>query len=209
MKRVFFYSLIASLVLIAHTGFAETYMRVYYIQWAPEGGGDHGDCQYYEFPGANCKFGDEDDRNLLIDAGNSTAASSPLFVFLDSKLKKGLPDEKPLWFMALSHAHEDHYGGMSTVLTRYAVKNFYECTTKCKLSDQDSTLFNSIYSAVGGAAHYFQVVTGDRLSGSNPTKYPADNPNGFDPNIVDHILAAGTSGNCDDPNDASIVHQFS
>ena len=204
MKRVAFYSLIASLVLIAHPASAERprYMRVYYIQWAPEGGGIFGDCQYYEFPGADGILDTADDRNLLIDAGDTS--NSPVITFLDSKIGVG----GTLWFMALSHAHEDHYGGMSAVLTRYVVKNFYECTTKCPLSSKDSTLSTNIKNEVG-AGHYFEVTAGDYLSGPNPTKYPADNPNGFDPYVVDHILAAGTSGSVTDPNDASIVHQFS
>lgn len=173
------------------------YMRVYYIQWVPQGSSStYGDCQYYEFPGEDGIFGTTDDRNLLIDGGRSSYVYNVLIPFLDQKIGRG----GTLWFMALSHDHIDHHGGLWDVLDQYQVKYYYENSSWP--SESLRTKLNAEGCGPGSPpGRYFTVTPGVYLSGPNCNVGP-----GFDPYIEDRILAACT--NTDDANDASVIHQI-
>ena len=82
-------------------------LRVYYISVG------QGDAQYIELPNG---------ENVLIDGGPSStdSTSNPLIFFLE---RKGV---SKINHVILSHAHLDHYNGLSPVFDRYLVEKYYD-----------------------------------------------------------------------------------
>ena len=83
-------ALLAALLAASPAAAQTRYMRVWYIQYVPEGwSSTYGDCQYYEFPGEDGVLDTDDDRSLLIDGGRGGYAPDVLFPFLDERIGKG------------------------------------------------------------------------------------------------------------------------
>ena len=209
MKRVSITLIL--LLLPASFSFSQSrYFRVHFIQYVPEGSSStYGECSYYEFPGADGILGTEDDRNLLIDGGRGSYVYHILIPFLESRIGVN----GTLWFLALSSAGEDHYGGLWYVVDEFQVKNFYQ---NLRWPAGDKTGYDNLMDKLDAEGcgpnsppgHYFEVDPGDYLSGPSCNLHPADHPSGFDPYIEDKILAAKETFDWGSDNRYALVHQF-
>ena len=203
-------ALLAALLAASPAAAQTRYMRVWYIQYVPEGwSSTYGDCQYYEFPGEDGVLDTDDDRSLLIDGGRGGYAPDVLFPFLDERIGKG----GILWFMANSSAGQDHYDGLRKVVDRYQVKNFYQnlrwpAGAKGSYDDLMDKLDAEGCGPNSAPGHYFEVDAGDYLSGPSCTVGPADHPYGFDPYVEDRVLAALRDFPSLDDNAYALVHQI-
>lgn len=208
--RLFLPAFLAALLAASSASAQTRYMRVWYIQYVPEGSSStYGDCQYYEFPGEDGVLDTDDDRNLLIDGGRGGYRYQVLFPFLDGKIGPG----GTLWFMALSSAGEDHYDGLRYVVDRYQVKNFYQnlrwpTEAKGGYDDLMKKLDAEGCGPNSAPGHYFEVDAGDHLSGPRCTIGPNDHPYGFDPYVEDRVLAALRGFPSGDDNAYALVHQI-
>ncbi|MDA3792640.1 MAG: hypothetical protein PF545_03145, partial [Elusimicrobia bacterium] len=168
-------------------------MRIHFILW---GESLYGDCEFIELPGADGKLDTADDKYILIDGGYASSAGySKLDEFLDAKIGPG----GDLDFMVLSCAGADHYSGLSMVVDRYNVLNFYQSVRwpEGAKSGYDN-LMNSLNAEGCGPDYegirYFKPEPGDFTSGPRADIGPVFSEGGkswqgFDPNIEAKILA--------------------
>ncbi len=130
---------------------AGKFLRVNYVQYVPEyktasAAASAGDCMLYELPGG---------KHLLIDGGSSwssTWLNPPLRTLLDDKLGGA---GETLDYMVLAIPNDNSGAGLTDVLERYDVLNYYETS---KWNQLTSTWYGNLWTALnseGSDIYYF------------------------------------------------------
>lgn len=104
-------------------------------------------------------------KNLLIDAGNKSDGSSIVSYLKDHKVKN-------LDYIVATHPHEDHIGGMSTVLKSFTIGDFY-----APKKSSDTNTFENMITALNGKKIY-AVKGGVKLDLGENTVFEFLAPNG-------------------------------
>ncbi|MDO9513763.1 MAG: MBL fold metallo-hydrolase, partial [Elusimicrobiota bacterium] len=148
-------------------------MRVFYVLW---GNGGYGDSIFIQLPGADKTLDTLDDKNVLIDGGNSSALSS-------SHLDNFLLDlgVTTINYMVLTHDHTDHYLGLQMVMDNFVVENFYS-PGQAEEDDMGAARLTAEGCSV------YRPVTDDILT--------------WDPNVIFKVLAVNAAAT---GNDRSLV----
>lgn len=80
----------------------------------------HGDCTLIQTPDDGIKGnGKYEGKIILIDGGEKIEGKRVIIPYLESH---GIPKDKPIDFLILTHAHSDHVGGLIPVIENYQIK---------------------------------------------------------------------------------------
>ncbi|MFH1958452.1 MAG: MBL fold metallo-hydrolase [bacterium] len=146
------------------------YMKVYYLVPNQE-------VIYIELPNG---------KNVMIDGGSSSAYTK-INAFLQSK------SVTTINFMALSHDHTDHFGGLKYVMSNYVVENFY-CTGSAEEADMQPQLGSE-------GCPIYNPTAGEYISGPSTNVGP-----GWDNDVICKVLAANDAAS---DNNRSLVLKVS
>jgi competence protein ComEC len=106
-------------------------------------------------------------KNILIDAGNRNDGASVVSYLKEHRVKK-------LDYIVATHPHEDHIGGMSSVLKDFTIGDFY-----APKKSSDTKTFENMVTALNGKK-IFTIKAGVKLDLGEDTEFEFLAPNSTD-----------------------------
>ncbi len=166
--------------------------------------GNYGDATYHIFPNG---------RNGCIDGGGSTAVPSAATVFMDAAIGNG----GTLWYMVMSHAHTDHYYGLTSYLPRYVVMRYYSSFPENSPNPPGAaayaTFVNNLNTEFGNpytaSANCYEIIaTGNPATTAKVSGPSTDTGPGWDPSVDALVVHGEELGNSTDPNINSVSYHI-